>query len=363
MKPLSSRAPRKPLRVVVWGPGNVGAPAIRSVVRNPALELAGVIVHSPEKEGRDAGELAGMEPVGVAATRDAEAVLASGPDALVYAVNGDFRPIESQKECCDALRAGIDVVSAGMYGLLHPPSAPEDLRAAFQDACLEGDSSFLSSGIDPGFAIDLLPVVLSGCCQEIHEIRIVENFNYAHYDQPDAVRNLVGMGSPMDATPPMLLPFALEGVWGGALRALAEALGLAVDEIRSQVEKHALERDVENAMGHFAKGSQGGFRFEVQAIVEGQAKLVLEHITRIDDDTAPQWPRPSKQGYHQIRISGHPNLVVTVECEDAEGNHAGGGNSAAAARIVNAIPALAEAPAGLLCATDLPLISGRGLVR
>ena len=352
-----------PLRVVVWGPGNVGVPAIRSVARHPDLELAGVIVHSPEKEGRDAGELAGIEPLGIVATRDAEALLASRPDALVYAVNGDFRPVESQKECCDALRAGIDVVTAGMYGLLHPASAPEELRRAFEDACTAGGSSFLCSGIDPGFAIDLLPLVLSGCCQEIDEIRIVENFNYAHYDQPAAVRSLVGMGSAMDATPPMLLPFALESVWGGALRGLAAALDLEVEEIRTHVEKHALERDVENAMGRFEAGSQGGFRFEVSAIVGGEARLVLEHITRIDDETAPQWPRPAKQGYHQIRISGHPDLVVTVECEDASGNHAGGGNSAAAARIVNAIPTLHARPAGLVGAAELPLISGRGLVR
>jgi hypothetical protein len=349
-------------RVVVWGPGNVGAPAIRSIVRHPELELAGVIVHSPHKEGRDAGDLAGIERVGVAATLDPAAVLGAGPDALVYAVNGDFRPREAQQECCDALAAGIDVVSAGLYGLLDPESAEPALRDRFASACDAGGSTFLSSGIDPGFAIDLIPLVLSGVSQEIREIRIVENFNYAYYDQPDAVRNLVGMGTSMDATPPMLLGVALEGVWGGVLRGLARALGLAVDEIRTVVEKHALERTVENAMGTFEQGTQGGFRFEVQAIIDGAPKLVLEHITRIDDDTAPQWPRPAKQGYHQVRISGHPDAVVTLEFEDAEGNHAGGGNSAAAARIVNAIPTVCAAPAGLLSAADLPLIVGRGLV-
>ncbi len=349
-----------PRRVVIWGPGNVGAPAIRSVARHPELELTGVIVHSPEKEGRDAGELAGIEPLGIAASRDAQAVLATQPDALVYAVNSDFRPIESQKECCEALRAGISVVTAGMYGLLHPPSAPEDLARAFESACAEGDSSFLASGIDPGLAIDLLPMILSGCVQEIREIRIVENFNYAYYDQPDAVRNLVGLGGSMDATPPMLLPFALESVWGGALRGLAGSLGAKVEEIRTTVEKHPLERTVENAMGRFDAGSLGAFRFEVQAIIAGQPKLVLEHITRIDDETAPQWPRPAKQGYHQVRLSGHPDMVVTVECEDEAGNHAGGGNSAAAARITNAIPFVCDAPAGLLSAAELPLITGRG---
>jgi hypothetical protein len=351
-----------PHRVVVWGPGNVGAPAVRGVLSNPALELAGLIVHSPEKEGRDAGELVGLPAAGVTATRDVAAALDAKPDALVYAVNSDFRPAEAQAECCDALAAGIDVVTPGMYGLIHPPSADPELRGRFEAACARGGSSFFTSGIDPGFAIDLLPMVLSGVCQEIREIRIVENFNYAYYDQPEAVKNLIGMGGPMDATPPMLLPIALEGVWGGALRGLAQSLGLEVSEIRTEVEKHALEATVTNAMGTFERGSQGGFRFEVQAIVDGRPTLVVEHITRIDDDTAPQWPRPDKQGYHQVRISGHPDMVVTVECEDADGNHAGGGNSAAAGRLVNAIPAVRAAPPGLLGAADLPLVTGRGLV-
>jgi hypothetical protein len=265
-------------------------------------------------------------------------------------------------ECCAALGAGINVVTAGLYGLLHPASADPDLRKRFESACREGGSTFLTSGIDPGFAIDLLPMVLSGVCQEITEIRIIENFNYEHYDQPDAVRNLVGMGGDLSMTPPMLLPIALEGVWGGALRALADGLGLKVSEIRTVVERHALEETVTNSMGTFEQGTQGGFRFEVQAIVGGQPKLVVEHITRITDSTAPQWPRPEKQGYHQVRISGQPDLKVTVECEDSEGNHAGGGNAAAAARLVNALPWLCEAKPGLVSGAELPLIVGRGLI-
>jgi len=351
-----------PYRVVVWGPGNVGRPAIRSVVAHPELELVGVIVHSPEKEGRDAGELAGIAPVGVPATLDARALLDTRPDALVYGVNSDFRPLEALDECCDALRSGINVVSAGMYGLLHPASADPGIRERFEAACKEGGSTFLTSGIDPGFAVDLLPMVLSGVCQEIREVRVVENFNYEYYDQPDAVRNLVGLGSDMADTPPMLLPMALEGVWGGALRALADGLGLEISEIRTLVEKHPLERTVTNSMGTFEAGSLGGFRFEVQALVGGEPKLVVEHITRITDSTAPQWPKPEKQGYHQVRISGHPDIVMTVECEDAEGNHAGGGNAAAAARIVNALPVLCAAEPGLVSGAELPLIVGRGLV-
>ena len=349
-------------RVVVWGPGNVGRPAIEGIVAHPELELAGVIVHSREKEGRDAGELAGIGHTGVRATRDVEAALATEPDALVYAVNSDFRPMEAIGECCDALACGIDVVSAGMYGLLHPASAEPGLRARFEAACKEGGSTFFTSGIDPGFAIDLLPLVLSGVCQKIRRITVREVFNYEHYLQRDAVRTLVGMGRPMVETPPMLLPIALEGVWGGALRGLGEALGVEVSEIRTVVEKHALERTVTNSMGTFEAGTQGAFRFEVQGIVRGEPKLVVEHITRITDDTAPQWPKATRQGLHQVRIDGSPDLVVTFEAEDAAGNHAGGGNATAAARIVNAIPTLCAMPPGLVSGAALPLITGRGLL-
>jgi len=349
-------------RVVVWGPGNVGCSAIRGVIRNPGLELVGVVAHSSSKQGIDAGELAGVEPVGIAATLDPGVVESLRPDALVYTVNSDFRPEESIAECCAALRAGINVVAVGLYGLMHPPSADPALRERFEEACEAGGSSFFTSGIDPGFAMDLLPLVLSGVCQEIREIRIREIFNYAHYDQPEAVKTLVGMGMAMDQTPPMLHPFALESVWGGTLRELGECLDTPVDEIRTVVEKHALENRVENAMGVFEAGHLGGFRFEVQAWVGGQPRLVLEHITRICDETAPQWPSPDGQGCHQVILSGHPNITLTFEAEDSAGNHAGGGNAAAAGRIVNAIPQVCEARPGLLTSRDLAPISGRGLL-
>jgi len=350
-------------RVVVWGPGNVGRNAIRGIVRNPDLELVGVIAHSPENNGVDAGSLAGIETLGLPVTLDADAVRTLRPDALVYAVNSDFRPQESIAECCAALRTGINVVAVGLYGLTHPPSADPALRKTFSEACQDGQSSFFTSGIDPGFAMDLIPVVLSGVCQEIRQIRIREIFNYAHYDQPEAVKTLVGMGMAMDQTPPMLHPIALEGVWGGVLRALGETLGAPVESIRTSVEKHALEETVNNAMGTFEKGSLGAFRFEVQALVKGEPRFVVEHITRISDATAPQWPSPSHQGCHQIQIDGHPNIVLTLEAEDSQGNHAGGGNAIAAGRIVNAIPWVCDAAPGLLTSGDLPLISGRVLSR
>ena len=71
-------------RVVVWGTGNVGQPAIRAVIASTELELTGVIVSSPAKVGVDAGTLAGVGPTGVLATDDIDAMLATAPDAVAY---------------------------------------------------------------------------------------------------------------------------------------------------------------------------------------------------------------------------------------------------------------------------------------
>jgi hypothetical protein len=354
-------------RVAVWGLGNVGVPALRTVVAHPELELAGCIVHAAEKEGRDAGELAGLSPIGVHATRDVEAGLA-GVDALVYAATQDFRPAEARDDLCDALARGVDVVTAGLYALLHPPTAPAPLRERFEAACREGGSRFLTSGIDPGFAMDLLPLVLSGVCERIDEIRIVENFNYASYEVPPAVRAIIGFGTALDRRPPMLSPGVPSGVWGGSLHALAGALGFALDGLEESVELHPLERDVEVGGETLRAGTLGAFRFEVRGLAGGRAPLVVEHVTRIVDDTAPQWPRPVAgasgvgMGHHQVRLTGRPDLTLTLECHGAQGDHVAGGNAAAAARLVHALPWLARLEPGLVCGADLPLIAGRGLV-
>ena len=353
-------------RVVVWGTGNVGRPAIRAVAAHADLELVGVVVSDPAKVGKDAGSLANIDPVGVAATGDVERAMAGDVDAVVYTVNSDFRPQESQAEVEALLGAGTNVVTPSFYPLYHPPTAPPALADPIRSACQEGGASIFASGIDPGWICDILPLFLTTVSADITEIRSREIFNYALYDQPDAVRNLIGFGGPMEATPPMLLDFALEMVWGPVVRVVADGLGVEVEEIRTHVEKRALERTVTvEGMGDFEEGGLGAFRFEVQGIVDGRALIVMEHITRIDDDCAPEWPRPHQgQGLHAVTVSGRPELTVEVHgTEHGEPGAAGGGNATAANRIVNAIPQVVTAEPGIVHPLDLAPLVATGQVR
>ncbi|MZD09234.1 dihydrodipicolinate reductase [Streptomyces sp. SID5785] len=351
---------------VVWGTGNVGRAAVRAVDAHPGLELSGVLVHDPAKAGRDAGDLAGLDhALGVSATTDVEAVLATRPGAVFYAASGELRPDEALDDLCRALRAGAVVVTPALYPLYDPRSAPPDFTGPVHAAIAEGGGSLFVSGVDPGWANDVLPLLVSGLGSRIDAVRCQEIFDYSTYDQADSVRDLVGMGHPMDYEPLMLAESVPTMVWGGQLRLLARALGLELDEIRETLERRPLDADVTTAsMGDFAKGTQGAVRFEVQGVVDGAVRLVVEHITRIHPSCAPDWPLPpgGGAGAHRVIVEGRPHIEVTVQATDEGGNHAAGGNATAVGRLVGAIDWLVTAPPGLYDALDVPVLPATGRI-
>ncbi|MER7664240.1 dihydrodipicolinate reductase [Streptomyces sp. NPDC096193] len=351
------------ISTVVWGTGNVGRAAIRAVDAHPALKLAAVIVHNPDKVGRDAGHLAGLsEELGVSATDDIDTVLAASPRAVVYAASGDIRPDEAQADILRAVRAGAVVVTPALYALYDQRNAPRELRDPVLAAITDGGGSLFVSGVDPGWGNDVLPLLISGLGTSVDVIRCQEIFDYSTYDQPDSVRYLVGMGRPMDYEPLMLAPSIPTMVWGGQIRLMARALGVELDEIRETLDRCPLDSTVSTrTMGDFEAGTQGAVRFEVQGIVEGEARIVIEHVTRIHPSCAPHWPTPPDgAGAHRVIIEGRPRIEVTVEATDEGENRSAGGNAAAVGRLVNAIDWLVEAEPGLYDALDVPLRAAVG---
>jgi 2,4-diaminopentanoate dehydrogenase len=354
-----------PERVVVWGTGNMGRAAIRAVVAHPGLELAGVIVSTPEKAGRDAGDLAELgHPLGVAATLDAGAALAalSGGGAVAYMASGELRPDAAVIDIAGILRTGAVVVTPAVYALYDHRNAPADVRTPLEEACRDGRSALFVSGIDPGWGNDVLPVLVSGFAGTVEQVRCQEIFDYSTYDAAESVRMIVGMGEPMDYQPPMVAPGIPTMVWGGQVRMIARALGVELDEIRETLDRRPLEADVTNGLGHFAAGTQGALRFEVEGIVGGEPQIVVEHVTRISAACAPDWPLPpdGRDGAHRVVIEGRPRIEVSIEATDEGGNRSAGGNATAANRLVNPIPWLRTAPPGLYDGLEVPVSPAAG---
>jgi hypothetical protein len=347
------------ISTVVWGTGNVGRAAIRAVAAHPALELAGVVVHNPDKVGRDAGELAGLAgELGVVATDDVDAVLAGRPRAVVYAASGDVRPDDALDDVVRAVRAGAVVVTPALYALYDQAGAPPEFRDPVLAAVAEGGGSLFVSGVDPGWGNDVLPLLVSGLGTVVDAIRCQEIFDYSTYDQEESVRYLIGFGQPMEYEPLMLAPSIPTMVWGGQIRLMARALGVELEDIRETMARRPLDATVTTrTMGTFEAGTQGAVRFEVQGIVGGEPRIVIEHVTRIHPACAPDWPVPpgGGDGAHRVVIEGRPRIEVTVEATDEGENRSAGGNATAVGRLVGAIDWLADAKPGLYDALDVPL--------
>lgn len=344
---------------VVWGTGNVGRAAIRAVAAHPMLSLVAVLVSSPAKVGKDAGELGGLgRRLGVTATDDVDGVLSGAPRAVVYAASGDVRMDGALDDISRAVRAGAVVVTPSLYGMYDCTNAPAEIRDVLLASVEAGGGSLFVSGVDPGWANDVLPLLVSGLGSDIDAVRCQEIFDYSTYDQEEAVRQLIGMGHPLDYQPLMLAEGIPTMIWGGQLRMMARSLGVELDRIEETLERRPLETSVVTAtMGEFSAGTQGAVRLEVQGVVAGEPRIVIEHVTRIHATCAPDWPAPPDggAGAHRVIIEGRPRIEVTVEATDEGENRAAGGNATAAGRLVNAIDWLVEAEPGLFDALDVPL--------
>jgi 4-hydroxy-tetrahydrodipicolinate reductase len=363
---MSQVIPEKPLRVVVWSTGTIGRHAIAGVDAHPDLELVGVWTSTAEKEGRDAGELAGLgRELGIRATTDRDALVALRPDCIVHAAMTDDRVFESIEDLTGFLRDGVNVVSSGPVILLHPRGTlPDDFLATIDEAGARGEASLHVNGIDPGFANDLLPLVMTSLSQRIDHVRVSEIADYSTYYQPVVMKDLFGFGRPMDFKPMLWEPGILSTAWGPVVRVIADGLGVTLDEpLTEHVERRPATRDKQTVSVDVAEGTMGSVRFQVVGTVDGVPRITLEHVTRTDAESDPDWPRPaSGDGCYRIEISGEPEMRVEFTHHGEHGDHNVSGMIVTAQRLVNAIPAVVAARPGLLSPLDLPLVTGRGLV-
>ena len=224
-----------------WSTGYVGSLAVRAIAARPDLELTGVWVHSPDKAGRDAGELAGIAPLGVAATTDAGALLAQSPDCVCYTASGESRPGEAVDDLCGMLERGINVVTTSIPGLLYPPGYDSADVARLEDACRKGGASLYSSGIEPGFSGDHLVLVLATLTRRIRSVRTQEIFTYADYPVPFTIFEVFGFGKPPEHRCIMELPGVQRSAWGPPVQMVADRLGVELSEIRETYDKRVTD--------------------------------------------------------------------------------------------------------------------------
>src|SRR3954463_11352966 len=347
-------------RVIQWATGTVGAPAVPAIASHPDLELAGLWVHSDSKAGRDAGEICGIAPVGVTATQDADALLAMDADCICYTAHSDVRPDQVIEDLSRMLRSGKNVVNTSFVPLLFPRAAGPGVHDRLQEACLEGGTSIYTSGIDPGYGNAAATIGALALCKDVQSVRMMEIVNYDTWDNPFTMFEIMGFGKPDTSTSLLLAQGSTTLAWGPVIAMVAAALDVELDEIVEWHEVIHAEEEFSIASGPIPVGGISGMRFEIRGMVGGEARIVVEHVTRLRDHDAPQWPQG--QGY-RILVEGEPCLKIELELSSHLGDHNHAGCLATAMHVVNAIPLVVAAEPGVLTFLDLPVYSGTHLLR
>ena len=343
------------LRVIQWATGGVGRAAIAGIVAHPELELAGVWVHSEAKAGRDAGELAGIDPVGVAATTDVDALLATDADCVLYS---PF--MADDGVVARILASGKNVVTP--LNWFYP--GRRDV-SALETACEEGGSTLHGTGIHPGGITERFPLMVSALSQKITHVRAEEFSDIRTYGAPDVIRDIMLFGkTPEEAATSPMVQF-MGGGFRQSIDMVADTLGFRVDDRgRANHEVAVATAPIDSPIGVIEPGLVAAQRFTWEATVDGEAVVTVrtnwfmgqEHLD-------PAWTFGPKGERFEVEVTGDPASLVTFHGWHPVSIEAGlarnPGIVATATHCVSAVPYVCGAAPGIKTYLDLPLIAGR----
>jgi hypothetical protein len=348
----------KQYRVVQWATGNIGGRALREVIRHPDLELVGLFVYDPTKDGVDAGELAGEGPVGVAATTDRAKVIAAGADCVLYMP----RALELQ-DVLDILESGTNVVTTRGEFFAGGQRLGDSDRALVLAACEKGGSSVYATGSSPGFITDALPMALLSMQRQVDGIQINEYANLSQRDSPNMLFEQMGFGAPVGETVDQGRAKYLLGEFGPSLAGLAAAAGRSVDSWTSLGEVAAARQTTTMAAGELPAGTVGAQRTTLVGSSGGDEVIRFVATWYCTDDletagTEPGWDlRPT--GW-RVQIRGDAPFDVQLPFPIPLEELGDFTPAYTANRPVNAVPYVCAAKPGILTTVDLPLITPAG---
>jgi hypothetical protein len=332
-------------RVVQWATGNIGSRSLRAVIEHPQLELAGVWVSSADKAGRDAGDLCGLGPTGIAATTDLATVVALQPDCVLFMQQGFDAEVVGT-----LLEAGVNVV-ATCGELHHPPSMDPALRRRIEDACVRGGASIHSTGVSPGFITEAVPLVLTSLQRRLDRLRIEEFADLSSRNSPELLFQLMGFTSPPSSFDPGRWAHGAHS-FGPSLRLVADALGMPVDSVESAGEVATATRDVEIAAGTVPAGTVAAQRMTVSARRGGEPFLSFSATWYCTTEIDADWDlRP---GGWRVVVEGDCPLDVDIRLAIPLEHMAETTPGYTANRAVNAVSLVCQAAPGIRTSVDLP---------
>lgn len=342
-------------RVIQWATGSIGCMAIRAIAQRPKLlELAGCYVSSDAKRGRDAGEIAGIAPLGVRATNRIDDILAIDADCVHYA------PLHPDHDAvCRLLERGFDVVTPSFY--VHPAATPPGLRDRLARACERGSSTLHGTGIHPGFSGDRLALTFASLAQSVRQIITEEVADLSPHPSRAMMFDGLGFGAEpahVRANPPAVLR-TMDEFFRQSQVLVAQSLGETPDGFESAHDVAVATERIEVRSGTIERGRVAAQQFEWRTLVRGHPLVVFRGFWKMTDALDPGWKFSTLK--YSVTIEGEPSVRCGFEpgstfvgTPDPAFDTGKAGRLWTAMLGVNAIPAVCEAKPGFLTVADLP---------
>ena len=309
---------RKPYRVIIWGPGGLGSVCMWEVLQSPAFELVGVRCYGDSKNGVDAGTLLGIDPVGIKATNDVDALLKLDCDCVIYTAR-DMGNFHTDEEIFRILSAGRNIVTPLPYHNTHLFRDAE-FNAKLNAACQQGGSVFHATGIDPDLISDRVLMGLTGLCTDIKTIKLQENWD-SSYTEPELLA-IAGFGKTLEEAQRVPMAAAVSTNFLKAIAYTVESLlGVSYERVE---ETHDYIPAPDEIVSHYITvkaGTVGRLTHRFCCWVAGQDEpfFTMEYNWVMGSTMLPEGVHPNQ--YWVAEIEGRPSLKMVIDLTASRQNN------------------------------------------
>jgi 4-hydroxy-tetrahydrodipicolinate reductase len=333
-----------PIRVIHFGLGPIGSGVVRQVAVRPGLKIVGAVDIDPAKIGRDLGEVAGVgRRLKVKVSGDArKAIKASRPDVALLCTDSSLKKVLPQIESIVKLK--VPIVST-TEELAYPSKAHMKYARAIHQMAKKYKVAILGTGVNPGFVMDALPIMLTGVCERVEAV---------HVDriQDASIRRLpfqqkIGAGLTREQFQKKVDDASVRHVGlTESVSMIADALGWKLDRITDEIQPKIAAEPVASEFLAVDPGFVCGIVQDGIGYRDGKAVITLHMEAYLG---APE-------SFDAVEITGSPALKMKM----VGGVH---GDVATASITVNSIPKILDVAPGLHTMRDMPLPSFFGGTR
>jgi hypothetical protein len=289
------------LRVIQWTTGKVGKLALRAILDDPRLELAGVYAHSGDKAGCDAGKLCGRPDCGVKASADVDALVRLGADTVIYT---PF--MADMTHVIKLLESGHDVISTNLF--LNVGGVQGEIRAQLEAACQRGGSSLFITGISPGW-INSMTTAMTAVCRDVECVSILESADCSVYESK---QTWLAMGMSLPKVTPEVLQTARSWLLSffDAVQRMAVALDYQLDDTEFFIDYATASQRVDLGWFCMEQNTNAAVRAGWMGKIKGRTVLQFTLMWYLTRHLNEGWEFPADQ--YTLSIKGEPDIAARI---------------------------------------------------